>query len=183
MGPKIAGLPEQVGTKEHGTMLKRIRTLEDGRFPAKEAKGWKIEGKKRRITRKEHKGLRNNFELEGFMAKKRVWESCEKNEVQEKSAMPKEEGDAVREYNAMHEESFLSSWLRKDLIGKERKVNERAGEEEENKRRREEGKKRDAEKEVKGTVKRRCVSSDLAEAFYIIGQGEDLEGHGGVSWG
>ena len=29
---------EQMGTKEHGKMLKRIQTPEDGRIPAKEAK-------------------------------------------------------------------------------------------------------------------------------------------------
>ena len=29
--------PKQVGTKEHGKMLKRIQVLEDGRVPAKEA--------------------------------------------------------------------------------------------------------------------------------------------------
>ena len=79
----------------------------------------------------------------------------------------------IREYNAMHEENFLSSWLRKDLIGNEKKVNERAGEEEENKRKREEEKKRDGEKEENGTVKRKCVSFNLAE---------DLESCGGVSW-
>ena len=32
--------------------------------------------------------------------------------------MPKEEVDVTREYIAMHEENFSSSWLRKDLIGK-----------------------------------------------------------------
>ena len=30
--------PEHVGTKEHGKMLKRIKVLEDGRIPAKEAR-------------------------------------------------------------------------------------------------------------------------------------------------
>ena len=35
-----------MGTKEHGKMLKRIQILEDGRVPAKEAKDWKILGKK-----------------------------------------------------------------------------------------------------------------------------------------
>ena len=44
--------PEQVGTREYGKMLKRIQFLEDGRVPAKDAKKWKIEGPKRRITRK-----------------------------------------------------------------------------------------------------------------------------------
>ena len=33
--------------------------------------------------------------------------------------MPKEEGDAVRECKAMHEENFLSNWLREDVRGKE----------------------------------------------------------------
>ena len=49
MGPKLMSccIPEQVGTKEHGKMLKRIQILEDGRVPAKEAKHWKIEGQKR----------------------------------------------------------------------------------------------------------------------------------------
>ena len=31
-------------------------------------------------------------------------------------------------------------------------------------------------------MKRRCVSSNLAEAFDIFGQGEDLGSCGGVSW-
>ena len=44
-GPKLMSCckPEQVGTKEHGKMLKRIQVLEDGRVPAKEARDWKIE--------------------------------------------------------------------------------------------------------------------------------------------
>ena len=37
----------------------------------------------------------------------------------------------IREYNAMHEENFQSSWLRKDLVGKEEseKVDEKIREE------------------------------------------------------
>ena len=35
--------------------------------------------------------------------------------------MPKEEGDVIREYNVMHEENFLSSWLKGDLVEKEEK--------------------------------------------------------------
>ena len=38
---------EQVGTKEYGKMLKRIRILEDTRAPAKEARNWKIEGRQK----------------------------------------------------------------------------------------------------------------------------------------
>ena len=42
--------PEKVGTKEFGKMLKRIQVLDEGRIPAKEARRWKIEGQRRRIT-------------------------------------------------------------------------------------------------------------------------------------
>ena len=48
MGPKLMNCckPEQVGTKEYGKMFERIQVLEDGRVPVKEARNWKIEGKK-----------------------------------------------------------------------------------------------------------------------------------------
>ena len=62
--------PEQVGTKEHGKMLKRIQILEGGRVPAKEAKIWRIVGEKRRIARKEYRRLLNELESEGSMAQK-----------------------------------------------------------------------------------------------------------------
>ena len=65
--------PEQVGTKEHGKMLKRIQILEGGRVPAKEAKNWRIEGEKRRIARKECRRLLNEYESEGSMAQKGPW--------------------------------------------------------------------------------------------------------------
>ena len=67
MGPKLTNCskPEQVG--------KRIQTLEDGRVPAKEAKNWRIEGQKRRITRRDNQRLVNKFDMEGFMAQKGLW--------------------------------------------------------------------------------------------------------------
>ena len=39
--------------------------------------------------------------------------------LQDKGALTKEEGDVAREYKAIHEEHFPSSWLRKD--GEEKK--------------------------------------------------------------
>ena len=83
-------------------MLKRNQTLEDGRISAKEAKNGGSKDK-RRITRKECQRLVSKFEMEGFMAHKMFVKSC---------ALPKEEGDAEREYEAMHEAIFFSSWLR-----------------------------------------------------------------------
>ena len=86
MGPKFMNCckPEQVGTQEHGKMLKRIQVLEDGRVHEKEARNWKIEGQKRRIAGKEHKRLVNELEMGGFMAQKGLWnlarEKCRRTE-------------------------------------------------------------------------------------------------------
>ena len=139
----------QAGTsrhkKEHGNMIKRIQTLEDGRIPANEAKDWKMEGKKRRITRKVFQRLIHEFELEGLMTQKGLWNLAREKRLQERGAMPKEEGDVIREYNAMSEENFRSSWLREDLVdGGKRKE----GEGESQRRRRKRGEKR-GEKETR----------------------------------
>ena len=44
-GPKLITccIPEPMGTKEIGKMVKRIQILEEGRVPAKEAKNWRID--------------------------------------------------------------------------------------------------------------------------------------------
>ena len=42
---------EQVGTKEHGKMLRQV--LEEDRFPANEATNWRLEGQKRRTIKKD----------------------------------------------------------------------------------------------------------------------------------
>ena len=78
MGPKMMNCckPEPMGNQGYGKMLKRIQVLEDGRVPAKEARNWRTEGQKRRITRKESQRLLNKFEVEGFMAPKGFVESC-----------------------------------------------------------------------------------------------------------
>ena len=75
MGPELMNCckPEQMGTKEYGKMLPIIQLLEDGRVPAKEAITWRIEGQKRRITRKEYQRLLHKFEMEGFMAQEGLW--------------------------------------------------------------------------------------------------------------
>ena len=46
-----------------------------GRVPAQKARNCKIEGRKRRITRKECQRLLNKLEMEGFMAQKKIVES------------------------------------------------------------------------------------------------------------
>ena len=93
MGPQLLNCcrPEQVGTKEHGKMIKRIQILEDDRVPAEEARDWKIEGRKTRITREECTRLINEFELEGLMAQKGLWNLAREKRLQERGVMLKEE--------------------------------------------------------------------------------------------
>ena len=83
--------PEQVGTKEYSKMLKRIQKFEDGRVPAKEAKNWRIEGKKRRTTRKVYRRLFNEFESEGLMAQKGLWNLARKKRKQDRGALSGEQ--------------------------------------------------------------------------------------------
>ena len=49
--------PEQVGTEEHGQMLKRIQVLEDGRVPEKETKNWKLKVKEGESQEKSIRGF------------------------------------------------------------------------------------------------------------------------------
>ena len=42
--------------------------------------------------------------------------------MKERGELLHEEGDAVREFEAMHEENLLSNWLRKDERGKEERM-------------------------------------------------------------
>ena len=52
--------------------------------------------------------------------------------LQDRPALLREEGDVPREYKAMHEENFPSSWLRENVEGKEerrRKVSKETREE------------------------------------------------------
>ena len=58
--------------------------------------GWKI-AQKRRITRKEHQRLLNKFEMEGFMTQKGWWNLARNKVLQDRGALPQEEGDTIRE--------------------------------------------------------------------------------------
>ena len=100
--------------------------------------------------------------------------------LRDRGALPKEEGDVIREYKAIHEENVLSSWLREDGIETQERVMEtgkETKEERDNKRRREEEK----EENETESVKRRCVGFVSVEAFHIFSQSGDLESCGGLS--
>ena len=53
------------------------------------------------------------------MAQKGLWNLARNKMLQDRGALPKEEGDVVREYKATHEDNFLSGWLRE--VGRTRK--------------------------------------------------------------
>ena len=59
------------------------------------------------------------------MAQKGLWNLAREKMLQERGALHKEEGDTVREYKAMHEEHFLSSWLRECVEGTEERRKDR----------------------------------------------------------
>ena len=63
-------------------------------------------GQKRRITRKECRRLWNVFETGGFIPQEGLWNVAREKMLQDRGALPSEEGDIVREYKAMHEENF-----------------------------------------------------------------------------
>ena len=84
--------------------------------------------------------------------------------LQDRGEWPEEEGDVVGEFQAMHKEKFLSSWLREVGKNKEEIIREVGKETEE-----ETGKKRirEEEREENETVivKRRCINSVSTEVF------------------
>ena len=87
--------------------------------------------------------------------------------LQDRGVLLKEEGDVIREYEAMHKGNFLSSWLKEEGKDKEAitmEIDKETKEETSKKRMREE------EKEEQETVsaERRCVGSVSAETFDII---------------
>ena len=74
MGPELMNCckAEPMGTQRYGNMLKRIlQVLEDGRVPAKEARNWRNEGQKRRITRREYQRLQKKGAKRGEEKKRK----------------------------------------------------------------------------------------------------------------
>ena len=81
--------------------------------------------------------------MEGFVAQKGLWNLVGEQVLQDSGALSEEEGDVIRAYKAMHEEVFLSSWLREEGEVKEERLMEMYKEIEEetsNNKTREEGK-------------------------------------------
>ena len=136
--------PEQLGTKEHGKMFKRIQVFEDGRILGNEAR---MKDKKEGLQGKNTGDCGLSSEGE---------DSWHRKVLQDRSTLLQKEGDIVREYKALHEENFLINWLREDVESTEerRKRREEKVREQEN-RSGERMVEREEEKTV--GVRRRCV--------------------------
>ena len=143
---------EQVSTKEHVKMLKQIQIYEGGRFLPKRQQIGKVEG---------------------FMAQKGLWNLARNKALQEKGALPREEGDTIREYTAMHEEKFLSSCLRED--GRVRQKEKRKWTMKSERTQVKMGKRVREKEEDETVVKRNCANTVSVEAFDIFSQRENSE--------
>ena len=93
-------------------MSKRIHVLEEGKVPDRSDKEWKKGREISKVTGKACKRLREEFEVGGIVAQKGLWHIAKERILEHGGALPKEEGDIMREYGAMNEERFLSGWLR-----------------------------------------------------------------------
>ena len=127
----------QAGENGYERVWENVKKNLNARNPANNSRGWKIE---RCFVAQ--KGLRN-------IAKRRMPEDI--------GALPREDGDLLREYHAMHEENFLSSWMREDVEGKEEQ-RERLNEEAE----REESKRGKREVAV-------CPNSEVDSVWGVLG--------------
>ena len=129
-------------------------------------KSWE---KRKELQERSIGGCPNNFEMEGFNGTKRPVEFGEGKTMKERGELPNEKGDAVREYNAMHEENFWSNWFREDERGKE----ERTAKAENEEKKKSEKKNREEEKEENETVtvKKRCEGFVSVEASEIFSHG------------
>ena len=73
------------------SLLKRIQDLEEGRNLADEARNWKNEGQKRRITREEFGRMWNEFETGGVVAKICAVEGCQREGCERQRRFAKEQ--------------------------------------------------------------------------------------------
>ena len=80
--------------------------------------GGTLKSSKEGSTGRNAEGFGKKFEVGGFMAQEWLWIIAKRKM---RGALPREDGDLLREYQAIHEDDFLSSWLREDVEGKEEK--------------------------------------------------------------
>ena len=91
--------PEKMDTKQCQKIISESKS-------SKRRENGKLKGKKRRVTSKERKRLREGLEVGGFLVQKDHGTSPKKRMLEDGGALPKEDGDLLRENQAMHEETL-----------------------------------------------------------------------------
>ena len=154
--------------------------MEEERVPAKNARGGTVEGqKKRRVTRKECKRLREELEVRGFKAQKGLWNIAKKRCWKTEEPCPeKTETCSVNTKPCMHEENFLSSWLREDVEceveERERMDKEATVEESKSGKREVEGER----ERVETSSKRICMNRLPSKVFEVLCPVSEVESVG-----
>ena len=102
-------------------------------------------------------------------------ECCQRENVGRwRGALPKEDGDQLREHKATNEDNFFSSWPMQDVVGTEegRKTIDEEVKEEECKS----GNREVEREEEKTVIKRRCVNPLSSEHVEELSPMEETEG-------
>ena len=88
--------PDKIDTKEYGKMLRRILSFCPSIFRPLAFWACTLPSSRMRVTKKECKRLREELEVGDLMAQKRLWHLANRRMLDDRGAVPKEEGDLMR---------------------------------------------------------------------------------------
>ena len=105
-GPKLMNRckPAKMDTKENGKMLKRIQILGEEMCQRRIRESGKLRGQKDELQGKSAQGFGKSLRLEVLWLKKGRWNIAKRKLLEDRGALPRKDGDLLREYQAMHEE-------------------------------------------------------------------------------
>ena len=103
LGPKLMNRcrPESKDTKEYGKCCLIILQKEECQTEAR--KDGHVKGKEEESQEESARGQGKNSKLEVSCRKKGSWNIVKKRMLEDRGALPKEEGDLIIEYKAMHD--------------------------------------------------------------------------------
>ena len=73
-----------------------------------------LKDKREKLREKSIRGFETSSKWKYSWPQKGLWNFVREKVLQDMGELLEEEGDVIREYKAMHEEIFLSCWLRED---------------------------------------------------------------------
>ena len=91
----------QAGASRHKRVRQDVKTNSaPGRWHGPCQRGKHLENRRRKEKNHEKSVSRllGKFEMEGFMAQKGLWNLARENMLQDRGALPEEEGDVIREF-------------------------------------------------------------------------------------